>query len=428
MSNPKISRRNWVKLASAGVVFGGSRWLIPEAARAAQSPGRSIKSCILLFMNGGPSQHHTFNLPTQNGDYQGMQTSVPGVVISEYLPRLGRIAHKLALLRSMSTGNSVHERARVLMHTGYNPIGTVAYPSIGNIASAELGQAESELPNFVTLYAGSDGLGSGPLHLNGPAYLGPRHAPLAVADPDRGIEFLRPHLDRASLDDAARLIDRMDQRFLEDYHASPAAAHRSNYQRALNLVNSTKAQAFDLMREPQGMRDAYGSSQFGKCCLAARRLVEAGIPFVEVTLDGWDDHGGTARNIARRSAYLDRAMATLIEDLEQRGLLETTLVVWMGEFGRTPATGTGYNQTLGGGHFARAWTTVLAGAGIRPGVVGRTDAAGGEVTDTPISAQDFLATICRALGIDFHKEYMTRENRPMRFLQPSATPIPALFA
>jgi hypothetical protein len=197
----------------------------------------------------------------------------------------------------------------------------------------------------------------------------------------------------------------------------------------MQLLRSEKMKAFNLELEPMKVRDHYGKSQYGKSLLLARRLVEVGVPFVEVTLDGWDDHGGADKNIRRRSEYLDPATAFLLEDLDQRGMLDSTLVVMMSEFGRTPQLrDSGYNQTLGAGHYANAWTTWMAGCGIRGGrVVGKVDKKGGEVTDRPISAQDFLATICFALGIDFHKEYQSRDGRPMTFLSPSAKPVKEAF-
>ena len=194
-------------------------------------------------------------------------------------------------------------------------------------------------------------------------------------------------------------------------------------------MNSNRMRAFEIDREPAIIRDAYGNSQFGKSLLLARRLVEAGVPFVEVTLAGWDDHGSAHRSIGRRAAYVDPAIAALLDDLKQRGLFDNTLVVFMSEFGRTPQlTESGYNQTLGAGHYANAWTTWMAGAGVRGGrVIGRVDNRGGTVTDRPVNAQDFLATMCHALGIDYRKEYMTREGRPMTFLTRSARPVQEAF-
>lgn len=288
-----------------------------------------------------------------------------------------------------------------------------------------MGPADAELPNFVSVYAGSDGLGSGPLHRSVPAYLGPKHAPVPVNDPTKGIENLKTAVEAAEFDAAAKLLEAFETKG-QTVRPSPAAvAHLANYRKALQLLRSDKMKAFDLDAEPAASREPYGATQFGKSLLLARRLVEAGVPFIEVTLDGWDDHGGAVKNSQRRATYLDPTISWLIEDLQQRGLFDSTLVVFMSEFGRTPQLrDSGYNQTLGAGHYANAWTTWLAGAGVCGGVV---DGKGGEVTDRPVNAQEFLATICHALQIDYHREYQARDGRPMTFLNKGTKPVLEAF-
>ncbi len=425
-----VPRRSLLKLAAAGIVAASpSGWLMPRVALAQEGKVGRRKACIMLHMQGGVSQHHTFTVPEYKAENGTITTAVPGVHFSDCFPKLGSCMKEICLIRGMSTGNSVHERARILMHTGYNPNGTVQYPSMGNIASSEMGLDDAELPNFVSIYAGSDGLGSGPLHRSTPAYLGPRHAPVPVNDPGKGIENLKTAVDLNAFDDSAKLLDEFEGQSQAARPSAPAAAHRANYRKAQQLLHSDKMKAFDLEAEPQTIRDAYGKSQYGKSLLLARRLVEAGVPFIEVTHDGWDDHGGAAKNIKRRAEYLDPATTYLIQDLKQRGMLEDTLVVFMSEFGRTPQLkDSGYNQTLGAGHYANAWTTWLAGGGVEGGrVIGKVDAKGGEVTDRPVNAQDFLATICHALNIDYRKEYMSKEGRPMTFLGKSAKPVMEAF-
>jgi uncharacterized protein (DUF1501 family) len=426
----QILRRDFMKLTTAGVIgVSPSGWLLPRFAYAADAKATRPKACIMLHMQGGVSQHHTFTVPEYKAENQQIDTAVAGVKFCEYFPQLGAKMKDICLIRGMSTGNSVHERARILMHTGYNPNGTVQYPSVGNIASAELGIADAELPNFVSVYAGSDGLGSGPLHRSVPAYLGPKHAPVPVNDPTKGIENLKTALANDDFDDVAKLLNEFESKGQTARPSAAATAHQANYRKALQLLRSEKMKAFELDKEPVTTRDRYGKSQFGKSLLLARRLVEAGVPFVEITLDGWDDHGGAAKNIKRRADYMDSSMAFLLEDLKVRGLLDSTLVVFMSEFGRTPQLAdSGYNQTLGAGHYAKAWTTWMAGCGVKGGtVIGKVDAKGGEVTDRPVNAQEFLATMCHALKIDFHKEYMSKEGRPMTFLSPKAEPVKEAF-
>lgn len=423
------SRRDFLKLSATGLLGAGSSWLLPRLAYANEGQALRPKACIMLHMQGGVSQHHTFTVPEYRPQNDQIQTSVAGVHFCEYFPRLATRMGDICLIRGMNTGNSVHERARVLMHTGYNPNGTVAYPSIGNIASCELGPANSELPNFVTILGGRDGDGAGPAHRSVPAYLGPRHAPVPINDPARGMENLRAAVAQREFEDGARLLEEFEAGLQNSRPSTAAAAHQANIRRALQLMTSDRMRAFEIEREPAIVRDAYGNSQFGRSLLLARRLVEVGVPFIEVTLEGWDDHGGAYRDVRRRAAYVDPAIAFLIEDLKQRGMFDSTLIVFMSEFGRTPhLADSGYNQTLGAGHYANAWTTFMAGGGVRGGtVIGRVDARGGEVTDRPVNTQEFLATMCHALNIDCHKEYTTREGRPMTFLNPSAQPVREAF-
>jgi uncharacterized protein (DUF1501 family) len=190
-------------------------------------------------------------------------------------------------------------------------------------------------------------------------------------------------------------------------------------------MRSRRARAFNLDEEPAGLRDAYGRHKFGQSCLLARRLVEAGVRFVEVFRRGWDDHGVAAKNVSARAPWLDAGMSTLIRDLKERGMLEDTLVVWMGEFGRTPGNGEG--------HYCNAWSTVWAGGGIRAGqVIGKTSETGkrpgSEVVERPISAPDYIATLCLALGIDIHQEFMAPGGRPMPLVEKTAQPIKELLA
>lgn len=416
----ELSRRDMLKLSAAGVlgtsVSGWFNILASDAAAAARQ-GVKHKSCILLWMYGGPSQQHTFDMK-EGGQFKAIPTSVTGIRISEYLPKLAKQMHHMAVLRSMSTGESSHERARYLMHTGVRRgQGGVIYPSMGAIASAELGQPDSALPNFVSI--GRNNYGSG--------YLGPRHAPLIVSDPLNGVPDLKPAgnsdnsgTEQADLQARMRLLDKMDSELLSKYDTLSIETHQKGYQRAIQLMQSAKAKAFDLSAEPSSIRQAYGQRGFGASCLLARRLIEAGVAFVEVSLSNWDTHRGAAEPVKKLSESLDPAMSTLITDLKDRGLLDSTLIIWMGEFGRSPRDGQN--------HWPRAWTTVLAGGGLKTGqAIGRTDKVGGTVADRPISAPDFLATIYKALGIDYDKQNTSKNGRTFRIVDKGAKPINELF-
>jgi hypothetical protein len=309
------------------------------------------------------------------------------------------------------------------MHTGYRPgAGGVTYPGLGSIVSAELGRPDFALPNFVVTGT--------PLNkydfVTDPGYRGPSHQPLALADPAKGLEDLRPSAPADDFRDRADVLDRLEQGFARTHPAPAAEAHRTTLARALRLMQSDKAQAFDLSREKAAARDTYGDNSFGRGCLLARRLVEAGVPFVEVYLSSWDGHFRREAEQARAlMPMLDAGMAALLADLKERGLLDTTLVVWMGEFGRTPRV----NNDGGRDHYARAWTTLLAGGGIPGGrVVGKTDREGAAVVERPISARDFMATVCRALGIDYEKRIDTSSGRPVTVVDKGGKPIDELFS
>ncbi|HKB06525.1 MAG TPA: DUF1501 domain-containing protein [Gemmataceae bacterium] len=420
---PAPTRRELLRLAAAGVAGSSlSGWLGPLAARAT---GKSRKACILLWMDGGPSHHDTFDPKPDaaaeiRGELKAIDTAVPGIRVTEKFPTLAGLMKDCAVLRGMRTEEPDHGRARLYMHTGYRPgIGGVDYPVLGSVASAEIGDADSALPNFVVTGT--------PLNkyefVTTPGYLGPRHQAMALADPAQGLENLRPLA--SDFDDRVGVLEEMERAFARKNPATPVEAHRTMVARTVRLIRSEKAKAFDLSKEPAAARDAYGDTGFGRGCLLARRLVEAGIPFVEVYLTNWDTHEKRAAEAAKGLMdQVDRGMGTLLRDLKERGLLDSTLVIWMGEFGRTPRV----NRNGGRDHFSRAWTTFLAGGGIRGGqTFGKTDRDGASVTERPVSARDFMATVCRALGIDYAKTIDTPGGRPVKIVEKGAEPLSELF-
>lgn len=438
---PNLTRRDWLKLAGAG--FTGSclsGWLDPLAAATATNPGRK-RSCILLWMNGGPSQMDTFDLKpghANGGPYREIDTNAPGLRISEHLPKLARFGDRMAVVRSMTTKEGEHQRATFLLRTGQMPQGPIQYPPIGPLVAKELADAANPLPSSVSI---------APYRFfapaaYGPGFLGPRFAPLVVGEsaifvqqPGNAYEqaLKVQDLDRPLDVEAAHAESRMDLLrtmqgdFLARHGGSSALSHYTAYERAVRLMKTAGGKAFDLDEEPAPLRDAYGRNIFGQGCLLARRLVERGVPFVEVTLSGvnnqafgWDTHAQNFDAVMRLSQILDPAWATLMEDLKARGLLDSTLIVWMGEFGRTPKI----NANRGRDHYPNAWSTVLAGGGIKGGqAIGKTSADGTTVEQRPVSVQDFLATICVALGIDPMKQNQSNVGRPIRIVDKSARPI-----
>ncbi len=417
-----FSRRDFFKFTAAGAGFAGlSGWLNVLAAQAATT-GAKTKSCILLWMDGGPSHKDTFDLKPGTkdaGEFKPIDTSVPGIQISEHLPKVAELMHEGALIRGMSTGEGAHGRAKYYLHTGYKEgVGGLVYPALGSLVSKELGNPETPLPNYVTV--GNRSYGSG--------FLGAKHQPLNVTDPTRGVENLKALVGGQQFEDRVGLLEQMEAAFNRDYKATAGIDHRTTYQRAVSLMNSAGAKAFDISLEPANSRSAYGTGRFAEGCLLARRLVEVGVPLVEVTLGGWDTHQNNWARVKTLSQQVDPALSQLVKDLKERGMLDSTLVIWMGEFGRTPRINARGAQP-GRDHYPRAWSMAMFGGGIKAGqVIGKTDAEGATVVERPVSTLDFMATVCKLLGIDYTKQNQTPIGRPIRIVDKGANPITQILA
>ena len=389
-------------------------------------------------MPGGPSQTDTFDLKPGNkngGPFKEIATSVPGISISEHLPKLAQCMEHLAIVRSMSTKEGDHTRATYFLRTGYLPNGPIQYPALGAALGKEMGVDGAELPNFVSI---------GPLTGLSPqaysaGFLGSRYAPLVVGSPGQAelkVEnlALANGVKTGQFNARLQLLESFEKQFIDQHPDGTAVSHQSAYAQAVKMMRSAAAGAFDLSGEPAELRDAYGRNQFGQGCLLARRLVEKGVPFVEVSLSnagnnngglGWDSHQNNFDQVKALSEVLDPAWSTLITDLKTRGLLETTTIVWMGEFGRTP----NINRAKGRDHFPNAWSVVVGGGGIRGGqVIGRTSANGMTVEDRPVNVAEVLMTVCRALGVDPMQQNMSNIGRPIRLVNPDAQPIKELLS
>jgi uncharacterized protein (DUF1501 family) len=386
-------------------------------------------------MSGGPSQLDTFDLKPgheNGGPFKAIETNVPGVRISEHLPKLAKLANHLAVVRSLHSKEGDHGRATHLLRTGYVPQGPVQYPTLGALVSNELGEDTSELPNFVSVapfrVLSQDAFGSG--------FLGPRRAPLIVGESGFGpvvqapnnvdralkVEDMAPAsgVSRGQADVRIEMLKRIQSDFLAEHPEVAAQSHQNAYERAVRLMRSSAAKAFDMDNEQPAVRDAYGRSLFGQGCLLARRLVERRVPFVEVTLNGWDTHANNAAQVRNLSQTVDAAWSALMTDLDERGLLESTVIVWMGEFGRTPKFG----RPDGRDHWPNSFSAVLAGGGIRGGqVIGDTGADGAAIKDRPVTVPEFLATVCEALGIDHQKQNMSNVGRPIRIVAPGTRAV-----
>ena len=354
-----------------------------------QDVRREQKRCILLWMNGGCSQFETFDMKPgrkTGGPFLPISTNLPGVQICELLPRMAQKMDKLTVIRSMRTSQVDHPQGIHLMHTGYSEAANVRFPEFGSIVAKYLGRDDASLPNFIKI-SSQGNAGSG--------FLGPRYMPFHLNESGQLPPFSKGSASAEADQRRNELRQFVEGRFSQTHRAEPVRMFQESYEGARRLQSALSA--FDITEEWEKYRDLYGDSKFGKLCVLARQLVEKGVPFVEVGQSGYDTHGDNFGGHKGLLPSMDQAWSALLTDLEQRGLLEHTLVVWMGEVGRTPMI----NNRDGRDHHVRAWSTALAGAGIKRGLVyGSTDADGVDVATDQVTEGDFFATIYKSLGIN----------------------------
>ena len=415
-----LTRRD---LLRAGITSGlglGVSSLLERLALAAPGTGTATgraKAVILLYMNGGPSHIDTWDPKSGKvaGPAKAIRTSVPGVMISEHMPQLARLANKLAIVRGMTSKEGNHQRAQFLLRTGYSPNPTVAHPTLAAWVAKKLGEPTTGLPSSVSL--GGPSLGAG--------FFGVQYGPFVVQTPGQLPQNIGygPGVDDARFEARKRLLDGLDSGFAAQTGDVKIDGRRQLYAKADRLMHASALKAFDATEESEAVRASYGDTPFGKGCLTAARLVASGVRFVEVTLDGWDTHQDVFGRTKTLMGTLDPAMAGLLEDLRRRGLADSTLVVWMGDFGRTPSI----NANDGRDHFPNAWSAVLAGAGIRGGVVhGETDAQGAKVVKDAVTVPNLLATVATTLGLDPAEMAQSPAGRPIS-LTDSGSPVKALL-
>lgn len=382
------------------------------------------KRVILLWLAGGASQLETFDpkpgRPT-GGPYRAIKTCVPGVEISELMPKMAQRLDRTCIIRSLNTKNADHGGGAKLMHLGRRDEPNLKYPDLGAILARELGRADSQVPDYVSFYTQSEGRG-GPPRTAG--FLGSRFAPMFLSEKSTP-DYLRRLEEISELDHAERADLRalLSKRFIRGRETGNSiASHSTAYERVRGLMASEKL--FDIEQEPQNVRDQYGPTMFAQQVLAARRLVEAGTPFVSVARAWWDSHGENFETHLELVTELDHVLSTLLDDLQSRGLLQDTLVVTLSEFGRTPAI----NQGLGRDHFGSAWSMSMSGCGIKGGACyGKTDADGQRVAEGEIGAAQLFATIFQSLGIDHQKEYRVGA-RPIPLTDPGTQPVREVLA
>ena len=400
LSSMPLSRRQALGLSAASL-------LAPLGLHAEQIK-KQQRACILVWLAGAPSQMETWDPKPgtgNGGSTKAIKTALSGVSIAEHWPQMAKALGNVAIIRSMVGKEAAHARGTYHLHTGRRMGGPEKHPNFGSVVAAELGDTNSELPNFVsvgqTLSSGFLGVNVAPFIVNRAGQL-PANVSSAVTSPrvSRRLALLKAQDAELSEAGAAALVEE----------------HRVLYERARRLMTSPKLKSFKLNGEPAARQQAYGKNRFGQGLLVARRLVEAGVPFVEVRRGGWDMHNSLFTRIKPAAAEVDRGVAALLADLKQRGLLKRTLVIVAGEFGRTPKINS-KSPAPGRDHWARSFGLMLAGAGIRGGqVVGKTSANGQEVIDRAVSVEDLFQTICSAMKIDADKELFTPGGRPLKIV------------
>jgi len=395
---------------------------LQEPAFAEELKARD-KRVILLWLAGGASQLETFDpkpgRPT-GGPYRSIQTTVPGIEVSELMPRIAQRLNHTAIIRSLNTHIGDHGGAATLMHLGRRPEAALKLPDLGAMISKELMRADSQVPDYVNFYTATEGRYSA---VGSSGFLGSRHAPMFLTTETKP-ENLSRLASVSEIDHQQRsdLRDLLSRRFARGRQSSALGSHNEAYARVRGLMSSEKL--FDISGEPQSVRDRYGPTLFGEQTIVARRLIEAGTPFVKVSRAWWDSHGQNFETHLELVSELDIVMSALIDDLQERGLLDHTLVVTLSEFGRTP----NINQSLGRDHFASAWSISLTGCGIQGGsVYGKTDDDGQTVVEGELGAAEVFATIFSALGIDHQKEYHIG-SRPVPLTDPGSEAVTEILA
>lgn len=412
----RIRARRRVLVGAAGLSF----LLPPLAARAARARGAERpRSLLVVWLAGGPSQLETFDPhpgAPAGGPTGAIDTTIPGVRIASHYPRVAERLHRVAVLRSLVSKEGDHERAQYAVKTGYRPDPTALHPAIGALAAHELPAEGLEIPRFVSL---------GPAEFpSRGGYLGSGFDPYRVFEPGGRGQNLVPSVDADRQERRLGALDALTRSFERGREGAVGRTlHERTVAAALELMGSEQLDAFEIDDEPQSVREAYGDGDFGRGCLVARRLLEAGVRSVEVTLGGFDTHAANFTGHAERAKSLDPALAALLDDLAERDLLESTVVLVAGEFGRTPSI----NPLDGRDHWPHGFSALLGGAGIAVGqVIGATDPEGRErAPSDPIEIPDLTATVFSALGIDFARELTTPVGRPLK-LSPG-TPVARLL-
>ena len=401
-----MNRRHFMRhLAGASAMTGTALALGNTLKASTKQLKKNKKAAILLWMGGGPSTMDIWDLkPGSNNGGPFRPISTAGdVQICEHMPMMAKNMDKLSIVRSMSTREADHMRGRYYMHTGYVPNPNVKHPSYGSVIAHELSatREDLEIPPFVSVGGNSEG----------PGFLGMAWAPFSV-NSNGQVRNLDMGIEPDRLTQRMQALKMMESGFIDSNRGIAAGEHAKVLSKTLSLMTSEQMKAFKVMQEPDDVQERYGQTNFGRGCLMARRLVESGVPFVEVGLGGWDNHQNIFQTLENtKLPELDRGMSALMEDLAARDMLDDVAVSWMGEFSRTPRI----NGNTGRDHWARSWSAVVGGAGMNSGIaVGATNEDGTSVVGPSQSSEDLMATVCHSLGISLETTFTSQSGRPMK--------------
>ena len=402
-----FSRRDLLKAAIAG----GLSFAVPGLdLRAADRRGdERAKSLIVIWLGGGPSQLETWDPHPGTligGPTKSIATKVPGLEIADQYPRMAEQIHELNVIRSLVSKEGDHERGTYMVKTGYRPDPTLVHPSLGAIACRELPNDKLEIPDHISLIGGQWPARGG--------FLGEVFDAFKIYDPGHGIQNLKPHVSDSRQTQRLKGLEVVSKSFQMKRRVQVEnTLHQLTVERALKMMTSEQLKAFQIDEEPSEIREAYGNSLFGRGCLTARRLVETGVRAIEITLEGWDTHASNFTGCATQARELDPAFAALVHDLKQRDLLQSTVVLCIGEFGRTPKI----NGVEGRDHWPKGFSCIVGGGGLRSGaVIGETEPTEEPKSPKdPIEVADLCATVLRQLGVEFDKEVLTPIGRPMKY-------------
>ena len=413
-----MNRRHFMRhMAASAATLPAMQFLSHMQANAA-TVKRNKKACILMWMGGGPPTIDIWDLKpgSKNGGELKPIDTKGDLQISELMPKTAMVMDNLSVVRSMSTREADHGRGRYYMHTSFVPNPTVVHPTFGSVVSYEVGskRKELEIPSFISVGGGG----------GSPGFMGMMHAPFVVESNGQIRNAATGGVQRGRLANRLAMLEVIETNFINSKRGESPKAHKDVYKKAVNLMTSEQMKAFRVNEEPAEVQEAYGNNNFGRGLLMARRLIETGVSFIEVNEGGWDMHGGVFAALRNKLPVQDQAISALVADLKQRGMLDDVMLVWMGEFARTPRI----NANVGRDHWARSWSNMIGGGGLNGGIaVGQTGPDGDDIVGKSYLPGDIWATVAQALGIPIDTVHTSKLGRPMK-LANGGTPIKELIS